>query len=87
MRNPMMVRLCKVNSVLKDSHKFLKNRCIFCLCIVEVRPFIVSCCCSVKLIGKLQDGTVFVKKGYDEEPPFEFRVDEGNIFVLMRLVS
>ncbi|CAA3007347.1 peptidyl-prolyl cis-trans isomerase FKBP62-like [Olea europaea subsp. europaea] len=34
---------------------------------------------QVKLIGKLQDGTVFVKKGYDEEPPFEFRVDEEQV--------
>ncbi|CAL5371362.1 unnamed protein product [Camellia sinensis] len=27
---------------------------------------------QVKLIGKLQDGTVFLKKGHDEEP-FEFK--------------
>lgn len=33
---------------------------------------------AVKLMGKLQDGTVFVKKGYDEEP-FEFTIDEGNV--------
>lgn len=32
---------------------------------------------AVKLIGKLQDGTVFVKKGYDDEEPFEFKNDEG----------
>ncbi|XP_008794657.1 70 kDa peptidyl-prolyl isomerase-like [Phoenix dactylifera] len=31
---------------------------------------------TVKLIGKLQDGTVFVKKGYDDEAPFEFKTDE-----------
>lgn len=31
---------------------------------------------QVKLIGKLQDGSVFVKKGHDDEPPFEFKVDE-----------
>lgn len=31
---------------------------------------------AVKLIGKLQDGTTFLKKGYDEEP-FEFKIDEG----------
>ncbi|CAL5416868.1 unnamed protein product [Camellia sinensis] len=30
---------------------------------------------QVKLIGKLQDGTVFLKKGHDEEP-FEFKIDE-----------
>ncbi|RRT81202.1 hypothetical protein GW17_00030630 [Ensete ventricosum] len=31
---------------------------------------------GVKLIGKLQDGTVFVKKGHDEQEPFEFKTDE-----------
>ncbi|CAI9771996.1 unnamed protein product [Fraxinus pennsylvanica] len=34
---------------------------------------------QVNLIGKLQDGTVFVIKGYDEEPPFEFKVDEEQV--------
>ncbi|KAL0451916.1 UNVERIFIED_CONTAM: Peptidyl-prolyl cis-trans isomerase FKBP65 [Sesamum latifolium] len=29
---------------------------------------------QVKLIGKLHDGTIFVKKGYDDEPPFEFKL-------------
>jgi FK506-binding protein 4/5 len=35
----------------------------------------------VKLIGKLQDGTVFLKKGHgdDEEDLFEFKTDEGNL--------
>ena len=33
-------------------------------------------CCTVKITGKLQDGTVFTKKGHDEEP-FEFKTDEG----------
>lgn len=34
---------------------------------------------AVKLIGKLQDGTVFVKKGHDDsEELFEFKTDEGN---------
>lgn len=34
---------------------------------------------AVKLIGKLQDGTVFLKKGHGEnEEPFEFKTDEGN---------
>jgi len=33
---------------------------------------------AVKLIGKLQDGTVFTKKGYDDEQPFEFKIDEGD---------
>ncbi|KAI3470072.1 hypothetical protein Pfo_026735 [Paulownia fortunei] len=34
---------------------------------------------QVKLIGKLHDGTVFVRKGYDVEPPFEFKVDEEQV--------
>lgn len=33
----------------------------------------------VKLTGKLHDGTIFAKKGHDEEP-FEFKIDEGNDF-------
>nr|GME18553.1 Peptidyl-prolyl cis-trans isomerase FKBP65 [Ipomoea batatas] len=33
---------------------------------------------KVKLTGKLQDGTIFVKKGSDEEP-FEFKVDEDQV--------
>lgn len=34
----------------------------------------------VKLIGKLQDGTVFLKKGHDDEGElFEFKTDEGNL--------
>jgi len=31
---------------------------------------------AVKITGKLQDGTVFTKKGHDEEP-FKFKTDEG----------
>ncbi|GAB4844045.1 70 kDa peptidyl-prolyl isomerase [Ancistrocladus abbreviatus] len=34
---------------------------------------------QVKLIGKLSDGTLFVKKGYDEEAPYEFKVDEEQV--------
>ncbi|KAF5746276.1 peptidyl-prolyl cis-trans isomerase FKBP62-like [Tripterygium wilfordii] len=35
---------------------------------------------KVKLIGKLQDGTVFIKKGHgDEEEPFEFKTDEEQV--------
>lgn len=34
---------------------------------------------SVKLIGKLQDGTVFLKKGHDDDQPFEFKIDEGTL--------
>ena len=33
---------------------------------------------KVKFTGKLQDGTVFVRKGYDEEP-FEFKIDEEQV--------
>ncbi|MBA0830722.1 hypothetical protein Goarm_015235 [Gossypium armourianum] len=33
---------------------------------------------QVKLIGKLPDGTIFIKKGYDEEP-FEFKIDEEQV--------
>lgn len=35
---------------------------------------------KVKLIGKMQDGTVFMKKGYlEEEEPFEFKLDEEQV--------
>ncbi|KAI4317410.1 hypothetical protein L6164_025279 [Bauhinia variegata] len=34
---------------------------------------------QVKLIGKLQDGTVFIKKGHDDEQPFEFKIDEEQV--------
>lgn len=34
---------------------------------------------KVKLIGKLQDGTVFVKKGHNEGEPFEFKIDEEQV--------
>ncbi|KAL1198844.1 Peptidyl-prolyl cis-trans isomerase FKBP65 [Cardamine amara subsp. amara] len=35
---------------------------------------------KLKLIGKLQDGTVFLKKGYEEdEEPFEFKTDEEQV--------
>lgn len=35
--------------------------------------------CAVKLVGKLQDGTVFVNKGHgdNEDDLFEFKTDEG----------
>ncbi|XP_074563244.1 70 kDa peptidyl-prolyl isomerase-like [Curcuma longa] len=33
----------------------------------------------VKFIGKLQDGTVFVKKGHDDQEPFEFKIDEEQV--------
>jgi len=33
---------------------------------------------KVKITGKLQDGTVFTKKGHDEEP-FEFKTDEEEV--------
>ncbi|CAL0306337.1 unnamed protein product [Lupinus luteus] len=34
---------------------------------------------QVKLIGKLTDGTIFLKKGYDDEQPFEFKIDEEQV--------
>ncbi|KAL8481020.1 hypothetical protein ACS0TY_027527 [Phlomoides rotata] len=34
---------------------------------------------QVKLVGKLQDGTVFVRKGHDDEHLFEFKVDEEQV--------
>ncbi|KAJ8484099.1 hypothetical protein OPV22_016584 [Ensete ventricosum] len=34
---------------------------------------------KVKLIGKLDDGTVFVKKGHDGDEPFEFKTDEEQV--------
>ena len=33
----------------------------------------------MKLIGKLEDGTLFVKKGHDGEEPFEFKTDEDQV--------
>lgn len=43
---------------------------------------------AVKLIGKLQDGTVFLKKGHEEgEEPFEFKTEEGNVVVVSFLFS
>ncbi|KAJ6687106.1 PEPTIDYL-PROLYL CIS-TRANS ISOMERASE [Salix purpurea] len=34
---------------------------------------------KVKLIGKLQDGTVFLKKGHDDSELFEFKTDEDEV--------
>lgn len=34
---------------------------------------------EVKLIGKLQDGTVFVKKGHDDSELFKFKIDEEQV--------
>ncbi|XP_076888135.1 peptidyl-prolyl cis-trans isomerase FKBP62-like isoform X2 [Bidens hawaiensis] len=34
---------------------------------------------QVKLVGKLQDGTIFTKKGYDETELFEFKTDEEQV--------
>ena len=34
----------------------------------------------MKVIGKVQDGTLFLKKGHDDEGElFEFKTDEGNM--------
>jgi hypothetical protein len=40
---------------------------------------ICSCPQIVRLIGKLEDGTVFVRKGHDGEEPFEFKTDEEQV--------
>jgi hypothetical protein len=32
---------------------------------------------TVRLIGKLEDGTVFDRRGHDGEEPLEFTIDEG----------
>lgn len=38
---------------------------------------------AVKITGKLQDGTIFLKKGHDnDEELFEFKTDEGSITYL-----
>lgn len=34
---------------------------------------------KVKLTGKLDDGTVFSKKGHDEDEPFEFKTDDDQV--------
>ncbi|XP_066167319.1 70 kDa peptidyl-prolyl isomerase isoform X4 [Oryza sativa Japonica Group] len=34
---------------------------------------------KVRLLGKLQDGTVFDRRGYGDDEPFEFVVDEGQV--------
>ncbi|RWR95038.1 Peptidyl-prolyl cis-trans isomerase [Cinnamomum micranthum f. kanehirae] len=34
---------------------------------------------KVKLIGRLQDGTIFLKNGHDEEEPFELKTDEEQV--------
>lgn len=33
--------------------------------------------CAVKYVAKLEDGTMFEKKGQDEEELFQFTTDEG----------
>jgi len=40
----------------------------------------VFCILVVKVIGKLQDGTLFLKKGHDDEwELFKFKTDEGKL--------
>ncbi|KAI3772846.1 hypothetical protein L6452_04040 [Arctium lappa] len=34
---------------------------------------------QVKLVGRLQDGTIFMKKGYDDTEPYEFKTDEEHV--------
>lgn len=43
----------------------------------------------MKLIGKLQDGTIFVNKGHgdSEDDLFEFKTDEGTDIVLSFFLS
>jgi len=33
----------------------------------------------VKIVGKLEDGTLFLKKGHEGDEPLEFKTDEGNM--------
>ncbi|XP_051216656.1 peptidyl-prolyl cis-trans isomerase FKBP62 [Lolium perenne] len=33
----------------------------------------------VRLVGKLEDGTVFIKKGHEDGEPFEFKTDEEQV--------
>lgn len=40
------------------------------------------CSVIVKIVGKLEDGTVFLKKGHDGDEPLEFKTDEGNLFFI-----
>lgn len=43
---------------------------------------------AVKLIGKLQDGTVFLKKGHgDGDELFEFKTDDGKNWSHLFLVT
>ena len=40
----------------------------------------------MKLIGKLQDGTVFIRKGHEDgDELFEFKTDEGTSISLFGL--
>ena len=32
---------------------------------------------AARLVGKLEDGTVFEQRGHSEEEPIEFTIDEG----------
>ncbi|XP_024966315.1 peptidyl-prolyl cis-trans isomerase FKBP62-like isoform X2 [Cynara cardunculus var. scolymus] len=34
---------------------------------------------QVKLIGRLHDGTIFIRKGYDDTEPYEFKTDEEQV--------
>lgn len=34
---------------------------------------------AVRLVGKLEDGTVFTKKGHEGDEPFEFKTDEEQV--------
>lgn len=80
MNDPMMEQLSKVlwpEAISRSvAFKFLN---LFVQCHVNLVVILANF--SVKLIGKLDDGTIFTKKGHEEEP-FEFKVDEGTTALL-----
>ena len=41
------------------------------------------CKCAVRYIAKLEDDTIFDKKGFDGEAPLDFITDEGRIWKLL----
>lgn len=59
------------------SHKLLGNTAVPFSYFVTVRMESDSCySCAVKYVAKLENGTIFEKKGHDEEL-FQFVTDEG----------
>ena len=39
--------------------------------------FICAIVMAARLVGKLEDGTIFERRGHDGVEPFEFIIDEG----------